>query len=173
MNEARKALIKMQTAPQQMQLGRFKKELATLADFLDGLVNLKIENNALHAQLLEAHERWGKMLGDMATPPASKPDQAQNQIIGKRANVIIVDDLDDSTRRAMRMSPRVNITIDPTKLPPEMVAKLRGEISTPRIPYGYKWDFSKYNALPNPFPKFIEFGWKIEDLILHGYLVPA
>lgn len=77
MNEARKALINIQKAPPGLPVGRFHPQLAIIADFFDSMVAHCAEKDALRRQLLEAHERFGKLLAEMATPPASKPDQAQ------------------------------------------------------------------------------------------------
>lgn len=164
MNEARKALIKLQVAPQQMQLGRFKVELATIADFFDSWVNFKIENNA---QLLEAYERFGKLLGDAAVMPT---DQAQQQkvlhrqrdaskLYGNTFNLLIIDDLDDSARRVVRNAGlgRVSITpkLDkPVMLPPGFV----GYTYTEKAKGSHLWEDWKLA------------GWTPALMIQHGYL---
>lgn len=194
MNEARKALINIQNASPGLPVGRFHPQLAIIADFFDSMVAHCAEKDALRRQLLEAHERFGKLLAEMATPPASKPDQAQAAVSGILGSDLLipmslVDNIlakANAKRRGAMVLNGTPVKLHGRTISHVMESTLQSDKSVEAIKNFDGAEFNRDGPIPAMPPvgfkmskkskeltysEFIAAGWNHTQLVAFGYVV--
>ena len=63
MNAVSKAIATLQAAPVGVPVGRYSHQIKVLVEFVESVAAMQAKNAELRVQLLEAHERFGKLLG--------------------------------------------------------------------------------------------------------------